>query len=300
MKTKRKIKQKILKVFAMCILFLGNSHLMAQTLTDDAITQSVCIGINPYEIVPNLTSTYTWEIIDQATGLQPTAGVADITPVTSDWYISVNFIIPGTYVLSVLEFDANSCQGATVDLTITVNSTDDPTFSYSDPIYCADGVDPTPTSTLPGGSYSSAAGLVIDPVTGVIDLSTSAAGTYTVTYLTTGTCPNSSTESVTITLPPVPYAGPNDVICEGLDYTLSGTNTGVIGNITWITPTGTAASFSDATILNPVYTPTAADISNNTVTLELQISGVAPCTTVSDFITITINATPTPGPIWHN
>ena len=312
-KTKTKTKQKILKIFAMCILFLVSSPLLLaqNSLTNNANTQSVCVGVHPYEINPNPNSTYTWTIIDQGTGAPPLNGEADFTlsavpPAQSPGsYIEVDFTISGTYVLSVLELDANSCQGATVDLVITVNPLDDPTFTFAD--YCEDSpgtpvLDPLATT---GGTFTftpPSAGVSIDPTTGVI---TGGVGgdIFDVTYTTPGLlgCPEFLTVSVTVESPPLPNAGPDDVICEGLNYDLiNAINPGAVGTITWITPTGTAANFSDATILNPVYTPTAADILAGFVILELQISGIAPCTTVSDFITITINATPTPGPIWHN
>jgi hypothetical protein len=76
---------------------------------------------------------------------------------------------------------------------------DDATFSYSAASYCADATDPTPTITgLAGGGFTSGAGLSINAGTGVIDLSASTPGTYTVTYTTVGACPNSSTASVTV------------------------------------------------------------------------------------------------------
>jgi hypothetical protein len=59
---------------------------------------------------------------------------------------------------------------------------------------------------LSGGAYSSTAGLSINTVTGVIDVSASTPGTYTVTYLTVGICPNSSTQSVSVN--PLPTPGP--------------------------------------------------------------------------------------------
>ena len=49
------------------------------------------------------------------------------------------------------------------------------------------GSDPTPTiSGTTGGTFSSTAGLSINASTGEIDLSASTAGTYTVSYLTSG------------------------------------------------------------------------------------------------------------------
>jgi hypothetical protein len=84
---KTKTKTKILKVFAIVAIFLGNSHLMAQTVTStDAITQTVCVNTlaEPYEVIYVATSTYAWSVVDQATGLPPAAGVADITPSAND------------------------------------------------------------------------------------------------------------------------------------------------------------------------------------------------------------------------
>ncbi|NHN28208.1 hypothetical protein FIA58_021265, partial [Flavobacterium jejuense] len=60
--------------------------------------------------------------------------------------------------------------------------------------------DPTPTiSGLAGGTFaSSPAGLSINASTGAIDVSASTPATYTVTYTTAGSCPNSSSVSVTV------------------------------------------------------------------------------------------------------
>src|SRR6185436_4644142 len=59
--------------------------------------------------------------------------------------------------------------------------------------------------------YSSTAGLVINGASGQINLATSTAGTYTVTYsFTDGTCPNTTTTSVTINALPtatISYSG---------------------------------------------------------------------------------------------
>ena len=75
----------------------------------------------------------------------------------------------------------------------------DVTFAYDAAEYCDNASDPTPTvSGLTGGTFSSTAGLSLNTSTGEIDISASTAGTYTITYTTTGNCPNSSTQDVTI------------------------------------------------------------------------------------------------------
>ena len=51
---------------------------------------------------------------------------------------------------------------------------------------------------------------------GVIDLDASTAGTYTITYTTSGACPASSMQDVTITAPTTDFNyGGNTVFCQG-------------------------------------------------------------------------------------
>ncbi len=86
---------------------------------------------------------------------------------------------------------------------ITITSSPDATFSYSETSYCTYYTDPSPVFG-PGASagvFSSTAGLVINGTTGVIDLSASTPGTYTVenTIAGSGACPSDfATFDVTI------------------------------------------------------------------------------------------------------
>ncbi len=122
-----------------------------------------------------------------------TAGLS-ITPSTGA--IDVSASTPGTYTVTYTT--AGSCPNSS-NVAVTINALDDASFSYSAATYCVDDTDPTPTITgLGGGSFSSTAGLSITPATGAIDVSASTPGTYTVTYTTAGTCPNSSNVAVTI------------------------------------------------------------------------------------------------------
>ncbi|NCA85662.1 MAG: T9SS type A sorting domain-containing protein [Clostridia bacterium] len=82
---------------------------------------------------------------------------------------------------------------------VTVIPKDDASFSYAAFAFCVNAADPTPTITVPGGTFSSSpAGFSINTSTGTIDVSVSTPGMYTVTYTTAGTCPNSSNVSVNI------------------------------------------------------------------------------------------------------
>jgi len=70
---------------------------------------------------------------------------------------------------------------------------------------------------------------------------------------------------------------------------LSGSRGGSATSSTWTTSgTGT---FNDVTIVNAVYTPSAADITAGTVTLTITTNDpVGTCTAVSDVMILTINA----------
>ena len=110
--------------------------------------------------------------------------------------VDVSASTPGTYTVSYAT--GGSCPNSS-SVSVTVNALDDASFNYSAASYCNNDSDPTPTITgLAGGTFSSAAGLSLNASTGVVDVSASTPSSYTVTYTTTGTCPNSSNVAVTI------------------------------------------------------------------------------------------------------
>ena len=60
---------------------------------------------------------------------------------------------------------------------------EEPFFQYEQSQACENGSDVTPIIKIPGGTFSaSPSGLSINSSTGVIDVSASTVGTYTVTY----------------------------------------------------------------------------------------------------------------------
>ncbi len=111
--------------------------------------------------------------------------------------------------------------GADVSVqSITVNPLDDASFNYTASSYCEnDGLQPATITGLAGGTFSSSpAGLFINTSTGEIDPASSTPGSYTVTYTTNGTCPNSSDVTVDIfaspAIPAVTPSGPT-TFCTG-------------------------------------------------------------------------------------
>ncbi|MDC0092515.1 hypothetical protein OAI30_00005, partial [bacterium] len=126
--------------------------------------------------------------------------------------------------------------------------------------------------------------------------------TVTTTYILTETTPNLCTETnqVIVTMQPEPVItfadGPAFDICETpstpiqLQSTVTNYDT---STRVWSNDVG-SGDFSDPNILNPTYTPSAADILTGFATLRLTVTGLGPCTqTYSDTITINIDAIPT-------
>jgi gliding motility-associated-like protein len=127
-------------------------------------------GVAPVTLTGDAGGTYsstTGLIIDPVTG--------EITPADST---------PGTYDV-IYTIPANGSCAEFVSLPVTVIILEQPvvTISYDASPYCNSAGTATVTLTGPaGGTYSSTAGLALNPSTGEVDLVASTAGTYTVNY----------------------------------------------------------------------------------------------------------------------
>jgi hypothetical protein len=171
--------------------------------------------------------------------------------------------------------DSNGCTntGAT---TITVNAQDSATFSYSANTYCANGTDPTPTITgTSGGAFTSTTGLSINASTGEIDLDASTVGTYSVTYTTTGVCPDNQSTNITI----------NDADNAGFSYSASSyepTDADPTPTITGLT--GGTFSGTTGLVINSTTGEidlSASTIASHTITYDTTSSGSSVCPNTS-------------------
>ena len=111
--------------------------------------------------------------------------------------IDLDASTPNNYTITYLT--AGICPN-TATFNITITAEEDPFFDYPASDYCAGDSDPTPTNiATAGGSFTSTAGLAwANQTNGIIDLDGSTPNTYIITYLTTGSCPNSATFEITI------------------------------------------------------------------------------------------------------
>lgn len=93
---------------------------------------------------------------------------------------------------------SGGCQNADSVL-VNIIAVDDPGFSYPDEVCITDPSNPVATITgTPGGTFTEGTGTVVfvDVNTGEIDLASTPPGTYTITYTTSGACPDSDTEDI--------------------------------------------------------------------------------------------------------
>ena len=194
--------------------------------------------------------------------------------------INVTASTPGAYTVTYTT--AGACPN-TSDVAVTINALDDATFNYGAALYCDDATDPTPTITgLAGGAFtSSPAGLSINGGTGVIDVSGSIAGAYTVTYTTAGACPNSSNVAVTIAASPtLTVTDPAGVCSPGtVDLTAAAVTTG--------SSAGTLTYWTDLGATVPLATPGAA----GTGTYYIQLEDGNLCTSIQP-VNAVVNALP--------
>ncbi|HMZ88250.1 MAG: gliding motility-associated C-terminal domain-containing protein [Chitinophagales bacterium] len=177
-----------------------------------------------------------------------------------------------------------SCSGTdyTADIVVTVDDPD-PSFSY-DPFYCTTGYAMPTVTGDPGGTFAAVpAGMVIDPVTGEIDLNASTPGSYSVSYTAygiTGDCPSeTAVDLVTIVVDPDASFGYSDI-----NYCPTGTTTP-----TFITTAGGTFSVSPAGLtVNP--TTGVVNLTTGTIGTTYTITytvGILCVSTYSVTITIT-------------
>ena len=271
-----KIKENFLKVYAILILFITSSCLVAQTLPNNTLTQTVCVNTlsEPYEVIPNLNSTYNWSIIDQATGITPLPGVADITLTANDWWIEIDWTTVGVYELSLVETDVTTtCSSSPIVLTITVEDNANYPNAINPPPICLNDPNPTMTVTSGGGTGNSVFNWYSDAALTNLLASNTAAYTdpilypvaqaynYWVTEQSINGCEGPATQ-VSIVVNPLPTAPillntPYEA-CFGLSNPLMEA-TGSLGgtNFNWydasgfILPMGTNVSTFTSTEVNP-------------------------------------------------
>ncbi|MFZ4058205.1 MAG: T9SS type B sorting domain-containing protein, partial [Ferruginibacter sp.] len=260
-------------------------------VTSFSYTSPVCSNAaNPSPILAAGFTTGGTFTAPAGVTINATSGIIDLATTT-----------PGTYTITYTLAASGCNPAATSTAPITINAIINPvtSFSYASPV-CATGINPVPITApgfTPGGTFSSTLGLSINGTTGVINLPTSAQGTYTVTYTIpadAATCRLASTSTATITI--------NNVITPvtGFSYTSP-----ICANATNPTPilasgftSGGTFSAPAGVTINPVsgiINLTTTTPGTYTITYSLAVSGCNPAATNTASITINPSLTPVTG-----
>jgi uncharacterized protein (TIGR02145 family) len=253
----------------------GNTHTLAGTATNQASVAWTTSGNGTFSSTSSLTPVYTPSVADITAGsVTLTLTASAIAPCPTAAISSKVLTIQKTPTANAGE-NAAICQGNTH--TLSGSATNYGNISWT---------------TSGTGIFSSTSSLTPIYTPSAADINAGAV-TLTLTASAIAPCPTAAVSSKVLTIQKTPTAnaGADASICQGSTHTLAGTATNH-GSVLWSTSgTGT---FSNTTILNPVYTPSAADINAGTVTLTLTASTIAPCTTAaSGSKIIIIQKTPT-------
>ena len=211
---------------------------------------------------------------------------------------------------------SNGCFGPDITSTITVVTSPTATISYSGSPYCSGTSSATVTLTgATGGTFSATAGLIINPITGAVDLS-SPAGSYTVTYTVAaggGCSAVLVTTPITINVSSVPVTGfsyttpickngTNPVVLPISGFTAGGFYTSTIGlslnsstgavDLALSTPGSYIVTYTvPATTCGPVGTSTTNIVITALPTAAITYSGTPFCTSSTTGQAVTLTGT---------
>ncbi|MES2565669.1 MAG: PKD domain-containing protein [Bacteroidota bacterium] len=218
--------------------------------------------------------------------LDATAGTIDIASSAA-----------GTYTVTNTISASDGCPEVNASSSVTITKLPEATFNYSSGSYCIDGSNPSPSFQGAGtaGTFSANPALLMNTSNGQVDLTGCVVGTYSITntILAANGCPDVSADGV-ITINPIATvnAGIDAAICADESYTLSGAIGGSASGLLW-TSNGSGI-FSNPNSATSLYTPSVSDINMGTVVLTITSDDPAgPCSFATDFMTLTIKATPT-------
>ena len=216
-------------------------------------------------------------------GSQFTAVSGSLTPSSASFVNTTcanggDIVIEGLTSGQAYSFDVEDDNGCPITISGTMTGGGGATLTYPQTAYCINAANPSPTVTgSAGGTFSSTAGLSINSTSGVINLSASTAGNYTVTYVGSGSaCPPSATFNITINALPNVVAGPDQTVCTGQQVTLSGSGA---NSYTW----------SGGVTNGVAFTPGA------TATYTATGTSTAGCQNTDD---VTVNVDPAASPVF--
>lgn len=260
--------------------------------------------VTPVQFLPQITRTVTSNCQAGTVSVQVQGGA----PAVNGSQFTATNLLPanasfvnnttangGTIVVQGLtngqnySFTIEDQNGCPISITGTFTGVTASGFSYAQAAYCKGTANPSPTLTgVAGGTYSGSPGLVVNAITGVVNIAATPVGTHTVTYTSPG-APCNSQSTFVITINPLPVVtAANVAVCNGTvaNLSASGANT-----YSWAPATGlnatTGANVQANLTANQTYTITGTSAQG--------------CVGTGN-VTVTVNPNPVPvilGPTQH-
>ncbi|MGM0479190.1 MAG: T9SS type A sorting domain-containing protein [Bacteroidota bacterium] len=193
----------------------------------------------------------------------------------------------GTYTVTNTVAATPGCPQATHSETVEIIAADDASFAYSSNTLCLGGTNETPTINATGNFTATPTGLVFaDASTGEIDMGASNADTYDITFQTNGTCPSSSTQSVTLTnSPDATFTYSANEFCAEVGTEAPNFPAGSSAGTFSATPSGLVINGTNGEITLDASTPNTYNVTNT-------IAASGSCPQVTETVTVTINGLP--------
>ena len=264
---------------------------------------SICEGDNVPLTGSTVTNAASFTWTDSSGGIFSVTG-----PNPGDWVYEPNqtAIDNGGTVLTLTATPTSPCAddpSYSVTLPIVINKNPVIDAGPNNQILCeglnpisgatADFVDSISWSTSGDGFFTTANSISPFYTPGPNDLTTGAV-TLTMTATPQGACTDTVTDTVTFSISKqaVVSAGGDAEVCEGDSYTfgsasITDTSGAALSPTSTLWTTSGSGTFSNATMVNPVYTPSTADIAAGQVVLTLTVQQNG-CPDESDDMILTI------------
>jgi len=247
------------------------------SITIGAFTSSNASFTYPSNTICSSAGSQTPSVV---TGGGTFSGTGGIVVSSTTGVIDVAASPIGTFII-YHDFGGNCPSQATQ--TVTITDAPDATFTYTSTSYCTSATDPVPnfiTGASAGLFSSTPSGLSLNTGTGILDLSASTSGLYTVTndINIPGCAPASASVIVEIFASPSVTILPVTPLCSN-------------SNSVNLTATPVGGTFSGTGVSSNVFNPTVSGAGNWTVTYTY--TNANNCTGTNT-TSITVNAVPSP------
>jgi gliding motility-associated-like protein len=241
------------------------------TITNPAaVCAPATVNLTAAAVTAGSTAGLTYSYFADAAGTNPLANPSAIGT-------SGTYYIQGT--------TAGGCKTPIRPVIVVINPAPVASITYNGAPFCGTGTVPVSQTGQGGGTYSSSAGLTINPATGTINLGSSTPGTYTITYnFSNGTCNSSVTTTITIITSPVLTTHNPAPVCApaSVDLTAAAVTAGSTAGLTFTYFTNAAGT---VTLANPGAV---------TVSGTYYIQGTSASGCITTIVPVTVTIVPVP------